>query len=158
MDDSESLSIDLYNHWDAYYPELTKEVMSQDKCDIEPQFMCFCEIYYYLSKIIPKHWTVLDLGCAFAPQCWYFKDHDLYIGVDPGKFKRFKTPNAAFYQGTIKEFVNTETARKLDKETTFGIMSYVPADDYSYFLAKTHLDNIFVYYPSADPIIPKLKK
>lgn len=158
MESIENLSISLYDVWVLRYPEMTKEIMSQDGCDIGPEFMCFCDIYLHLSQIIPKHWTVLDLGCAFAPQSWFFKDHAKYIGVDPGKFKRFKTPNASFYEWTIAKFFNSKSSLKLNKDRTFGIMSHVPADDYSYFLAKAHLSNIFIYYPSQDPIVPKFKK
>lgn len=153
---SDQASLALYEAWIKLDPELTKEVMAQNYCDIEPSFMCFADVYESLAKLIPKHWTVVDFGCAFAPQCLYFKDHEKYIGVDPGKIKRFHTENCNLYNSTIIEWLKETHRDILNLDRSFAIMSYVPADEYSYFLVKTHFKNIFVYYPSEDPI--KLKK
>jgi hypothetical protein len=99
---------------------------------------------------------VFDLGCAYAPQCYYFRNHKKYIGVDIGDVKRFYTPNAEMHQCSIKDFFkNQDMVQSLDFRQTFGIISYVPAKPYDYFLAKNFLENIFVYYPYEDQI--KLK-
>lgn len=154
MSDQESL--DLFESWMKLDPELTKEVMSQNYCDIEPSFMCFADVYESLAKLIPKHWTVVDFGCAFAPQCLYFKDHEKYIGVDPGRMKRFYTENFSLYESTIIEWFTASQIYALNLDRSFAILSYVPADEYSYFLVKTHFKNLFVYYPHGESI--KLKK
>ena len=155
--DEDRKSLVLYDAWIKENPKLTQEVMSQDECDIEPAFMCFAEIYFHLSQMIPKHWTIVDLGCAFAPQCFYFRDHAGYVGIDPGMRVRFRIKNTRLYSMNIKTFIGSEICENMDKERTFAIMSYVPADDYSYFLAKNCFKNMFIYYPSGDPIKLKIR-
>lgn len=147
-----SKSLKLYERWVKRDPILTKKVMSQDRCEIEPEFMCF-EMYEPLSKMIPKHWTIFDIGCAFAPQCLYFKDHKRYVGVDPGELIRFMTPNTGILQSTVKEWIaEWDCPQGINFEESFAIMSYVPADEYSYFLVKTHFKNMFIYYPAGNDV------
>lgn len=76
-----SLSLRLYQNWMKENTALTQKVMHQKNCEIDPEFMGFVDVYYHLSKIIPKHLTVIDIGCCYAPQCLYFKNHHKYIGV-----------------------------------------------------------------------------
>lgn len=144
---TDDLSLVLYDSWMKENPSLTHEVMSQDKCDIEPAFMCFADVYYHLSQIIPKHWTIVDLGCAFAPQCLYFKDHKKYIGVDLHEFKKFSTKNTESFQGSIRKFMADMKYESLNLKETFAIISYVPADSLTYMIVQTTFKNLFVYYP-----------
>lgn len=151
------LSKKLYKDWVQHDPKMTQEILSQDQCDIGPEFMCFAEIYASLARLIPIEWTVIDFGCAFAPQCWYFRKHNRYIGIDPGPMKRFQVDNSSIFIGTIRQALSdTIWIEPINWDRTFGIMSYVPAKEYDYFLVKNHLKNMFVYYPSSDPI--RLKK
>jgi len=64
------------------YHEQYQRVFDQAECDIEPEFLGFITTYYYLSYLIPKHFTIIDFGCAYAPQAYYFINHKKYIGVD----------------------------------------------------------------------------
>jgi hypothetical protein len=149
----EKLSLKLYQDWKKWNPELTEQVMSQETCEIEPTFMCFADIYFHLSKIIPKHWTIVDLGCAFASQCYYFGKHKKYIGVDAGSIKRFYIPGSEMYEMTIKKFIaQKHPISSLNLKETFAIMSYVPADDMSYLDVKMTFENLFIYYPSEEPL------
>lgn len=126
--------------------EQLNAVFAQD-CDIDIEFLGFTAIYQSLAAIIPKHWTVLDLGCAFAPQAWLFKDHAAYIGVDMGDRVRFHAPNTIHYTMTIREFIETKS-QELARESTFAICSYVPpwVDD-NRKLVRENFTNVFVYYP-----------
>jgi hypothetical protein len=146
--DPKILSTKLYHAWKEYDPVLTEAVFLQSECQIDPEFMGFVEIYHHLSQIIPMHWTILDLGCAYAPQCWYFKDHKKYIGVDMSVKKRFTLPNCEQYLSSIRDWFKDLKPPNLNLDMTFGIMSYVPATDYEYFTAKMGLENLFVYYPA----------
>lgn len=121
-------------------------VFAQD-CDIDLEFLGFTQIYKNLSEIIHKHWTIVDLGCAFAPQAWLFKDHASYIGVDMGDRVRFSAPNTIHHVMTIRQFIEQES-HKLDKASTFAICSYVPpwVDD-NRALVRENFTNLFVYYP-----------
>ncbi|MCK5613707.1 hypothetical protein KAR91_68215 [Candidatus Pacearchaeota archaeon] len=124
--------------------ELTR-VLDQDHCDIEPEFLGFVYIYKNLSEIIPKHFTVVDLGCAYAPQAYYFTEHKKYIGIDIFEGERFETENSEHYVMDIKKFCKW---RELDENETFAICNYVPpwhADNMA--LTREYFKNVFTFYP-----------
>ncbi|MEK1908148.1 MAG: hypothetical protein AAAB13_20440 [Pseudomonas sp.] len=126
-------------------------VLSQDECDIDIEFLGFTSVYLALASIIPKHWTVVDLGCAFAPQAFIFKDHAAYIGVDIGDRVRFTAPNTTHHKMKISDFVSKHV-RNLDMDTTFAICSYVPPwHDDNRSLARQTFKNVFTYYPAKTP-------
>lgn len=126
-------------------------VLDAAMCDIAPEFLGFTEIYLHLSEIIPTHFTVVDLGCAYAPQAWLFKDHKAYIGVTLNEIERFHAPNTTHYTMPIREFLDRHLA-DFDQDTTFAICSYVPpwCDD-NMKLARDSFKNVFTYYPAKDP-------
>ena len=131
--------------------EQLHRVFSQDMCDIDTEFLGFTEIYLALSLIIPKHWTIIDLGCAFAPQAFIFRDHKAYIGVDMGDRERFVAPNTTHYVMTISAFIE-QHAPSFDQDTTFAVCSYVPPwHDDNMALARAAFKNVFTYYPSGGP-------
>jgi len=47
----------------------------------------------HLAALIPLHFTVVDLGCAYAAQSYYFRRHWKYIGVDGWAKDRIAAPN-----------------------------------------------------------------
>lgn len=118
------------------------------KVDIDFEFIGFTDIYEALSKIIPKHWTIVDLGCAYNPQCFYFKNHKAYLAIDIPDFtiKRFKTENCQILEMTIQNFIVSPEFENLDLRETFAICSYVP-DDSARNLARQKFPNLYVYYP-----------
>ena len=111
-------------------------------------FMGFTKVYKSLLPIIPKHFTIIDLGCCYAPQSYYFKDYKTYIGVDTLEEERFGTENTIHYRMSIQEFIKMELPMLgLDLKQCFAICSYVP-DDEATKLAREKFPNILVYYPS----------
>lgn len=68
--------------------------------------------------------------------------------MDLGVFDRFEVPGSVMYFSSIKDFFEELYPEDLNLDQTFGIMSYVPADESQYLSAKTKLTNLFVYYPS----------
>lgn len=121
-------------------------VFNQPEVDIDPYFLGFTEIYRNLSEIIPKHWTIIDLGCAFNPQCYYFAKHKKYIAVDLGKSEKFKTDNCTIFEMDIDKFISNHLLDlDLNLNETFAICSYVPT---STELIRKTFKNLFVYYPS----------
>lgn len=129
------------------------EVFNQDRCDIDGEFIGFTDIYESLSKIIPVHFTVVDLGCAYNPQCYYFINHKQYIAVDDNfQLKRFKTPNCTLYNMSINDFILYHLDN-LDLDKTFAICSYVPTNR---DMIRTSFKNLFIYYPSS--VLPKLTR
>lgn len=130
-------------------------VFAYDMCDIDYEFLGFTEIYEHLAAIVPAHWTIVDLGCAFAPQAWLFRDHKAYVGVDLNTPVRFSAPNTKHYEISIEDFVK-EHAADFDQHTTFAICSYVPpwhGDNMK--IARNNFKNVFTYYPAGgrSPII-----
>lgn len=130
-------------------------VFNYAECDIDYEFLGFTEVYESLAAIIPVHWTIVDLGCAFAPQAWIFRDHKAYVGVDLNTPVRFSAPNTTHYEMSIEAFVK-EYGPSFDQHTTFAICSYVPpwhGDNMKF--ARESFKNVFTYYPAGGhfPII-----
>jgi hypothetical protein len=141
--------------------EQADRVFGADRCEISPDFLGFVDIYERLAEIVPPHWTIVDLGCAFAPQLFFFDEHARYFGVDlltPNE-ARFNGPNSVHYHGTIAAFISEWTTAPLaPPETTFAICSYVPpwhGDNRR--LARETFENVFTFYPAGDPwpIVPR---
>lgn len=134
--------------WSSLPTDQIDRVMATDaSCEINPEFLGFVTIYRNLAEVIPRHYTVVDLGCAYAPQSWYFRDHKAYVGVDIMTDVRFATPNTIHHKSTIGEFIDAECPQ-LDLDTTFGICSYVPpwgADNGA--LTRATFRHCFVFYP-----------
>ncbi|SOC40109.1 hypothetical protein SAMN05892877_1077 [Rhizobium subbaraonis] len=130
--------------------EQIDRVLGQHMCDIDPTFLGFTNIYLALASVIPKHWTIVDLGCAYAPQAFIFKDHETYIGVDLGIAKeRFEAGNTTHYTMPIAEFIDKYGA-DFHQETTFAICSYVPPwQNDNMALARGAFKNVFTYYPAS---------
>ena len=126
----------------------------RSECDIDGSFLGFTPIYIALAAIIPLHWTIVDLGCAYAPQAFVFKDHAAYVGVDLGNRERFIAGNTKHYSMTITEFISKHL-EDFDLDTTFAICSYVPPwHNDNLALARQHFKNVFTYYPAKTPGSP----
>ena len=128
--------------------EQMKKVLSQDMCDIDGDFLGFTDVYEHLAAIIPSHWTIIDLGCAYAPQAWIFKDHKEYVGVDISDCVKFAALNTKHLTMSIKDFCEKH-AKEYDQDETFAICSYVPpwgADNMK--ISRHYFKNVFTYYPS----------
>ena len=141
--------------------EQQDRVFGQAVCDIDGEFLGFLDIYEHLAAIIPKHWTIIDLGCAYTPQAFLFRNHFKYIGVDlpwnnsewhpDHKTERFKSDNTVIYEMPIAEFIDKHLC-EFDMKNTFAICSYVPpwgGDNMK--LARDNFTNVFTYYPSSEP-------
>lgn len=129
--------------------ELDRVFKGSASAELDHTFLCFEDIYKSLSAVIPKHWTILDIGCAYAAQAYYFTEHKKYIGVCPNivgdEFIHFQTDNMEFYELTAQEYI-PKYIETLDVERTFAICSYVP-DKEAQSLVRECFPNCFVYYP-----------
>lgn len=132
--------------------EIPKEefnrIMSQDYCELDYTFLGFIEVYKSLLNFVPKHYTIVDLGCYIAAQSYYFKEYKKYIGVDICDLNRFTPNNAEHHYCSIQDFIANKFD-KLDLDTTFAICSYV-SDSNAIKLARETFKNILVYYPARD--------
>jgi hypothetical protein len=126
--------------------EQLDRVLNQAECDIDTEFLGFTDIYEHLAEIIPMHFRVIDLGCAYAPQCFYFTLHMDYTGVDSGNMERFSAHNTSHLTKSIQDFI-AQDLDDYDLDETFAICSYVP-DFEAQTLVRATFPNLFVFYPS----------
>ncbi|MBB5700169.1 hypothetical protein FHS76_000007 [Ochrobactrum daejeonense] len=131
--------------------EQLDRVFNQDMCDIDGSFLGFTNVYMSLAALIPMHWTVIDLGCAYAPQAFIFQNHKAYIGVDGSACERFFASNTTHYECSAGEFIRNH-ANDFDKEQTFAICSYVPNwfGENAIELTRQNFKNVFTFYPAGE--------
>lgn len=128
--------------------EQLNAVFNSEYCDIDAEFLGFTHTYKQLASIIPKHFTVIDLGCAYAAQCYYFAKHKRYIGVDAYPLVQFHTDNTSHYHMSIQKFISDELPKmELDMKRAFAICSYVP-DFEAQKLVRSTFPNVFNFYPA----------
>jgi hypothetical protein len=118
--------------------------------------MCGGATYYYLSRMIPKDWTVIDVGASYGAQSYLFKDHARYIAVEPFRssddwhFEDFKADGTERYQMTAGKFIkDVLPTLNLDLGKTFAICNYVPEwfGENPMELVRQTFRNCYVYYP-----------
>lgn len=135
-----------------------EQMFSYKYCEYEYHFLGFLENYADLKDLIPKNFTIIDVGCYLAIQSEYFKEHNKYIGIQPGFVwdgcdisNHFHgTSNSIFIEDTAKGFVeNFDRYSKLynlDKDKIFVICSAVPA-----FSETALIEQTFPYVRIAYP-------
>lgn len=133
-----------------------KRVMQSDaSAEIDANNMtCGRGTYYMLSKMIPKDWTVIDFGCAYNPQSYFFKEHARHIAIEPPfvdndfHFEFFRAPRTEVLYTTGQLFIKEILPElNLDLDKTFAICNYVPSDDCCKMVRET-FKNCFTFYPA----------
>ena len=130
--------------------ELKRCFLYPENCvNYDYNFFGFLEQYYHLSKIIPKHWTIIDFGCASAFQSVFFDKHKLYFGVDSNTpiEHRYKTENSVNYDCSIEYAINNNYFKDLNLNETFVISNFVPSQCANSQI-RSAFPNLFIYYPS----------
>lgn len=121
--------------------------------EMDASFLCFDDQYREIRDNTSKDKIILDLGCAYAPQSYYFTDFKKYIGVDLpmgfGDEIRFdRTENSEFYIMSIQDFIkDVLPTLPYDLETIVAICNYVPDEQAQQMVIDT-FPNHYVYYPS----------
>ena len=133
--------------------------------ELDYTFLGFEEVYKAATLFVPKNKIILDLGCGYAFQAWYFKDYRKYIGVDvfhgtEDILKILETGNSDFYHMTIQDFIQQYVREEREGfceiklpgmepqsiENVFAICSYVPGE-YVRKLVRETFPYCLVYYP-----------
>lgn len=148
------------------YSLIPQEEMKEKEATLgetSPEFLGFVEIYYYLSKTIPKDWTVIDFGASHNAQAYFFTEHKKYMAVNPISGiiyddGMFCPPNCTIYRMTAGEFIKTID---YPKDHVFAICNFVPNwyDENPSELVRTHFKNCYTFFPereSNDYIIENL--
>ena len=117
--------------------------------DMDFSFLGFEQIYRSILNFVPKKKIIIDLGCAYAPQSYYFTEYSKYIGVDNGITDgiHFQTDNMQFYEMSIQEFCKMITEQHWDLEEAFAVCSYVPDEEARKIVRET-FPYCLVYYPT----------
>ena len=113
-------------------------------------FLGFEEIYKAVTMFVPKSKVIIDCGCAYAFQSWYFRDFRKYIGIDNGLCFAdvLETENSKFYFMSIQYFIkNMFPALGYGLDDVFAICSYVP-DDNAREIVRNFFPHCLVYYPT----------
>lgn len=137
--------------------ELERVLSSDASAEICTEHLCCCtDTYYYLSQMIPKDFTVIDFGCGYNAQSYFFAGHKKFIAVEPSMkeskhfhVEQFKAPNCEMYEMTTGQFL---TKVDYPKEKVFAICNYVPNwywED-SIKLVRQNFRNVFTFYPESD--------
>lgn len=124
-------------------------ILSQYRCELEPDFLGFVDKYYALSMIIPKEATVIDFGCYLAAQSYFFKDHKAYISVDKvTDMQRFQPSNATHYYCRIQNFLTDDCPVPYQSNNLeyFAICNYIP-DPEACRMVRERFQNCFCFYP-----------
>lgn len=135
--------------------EMKRVMMSDASAEIcTDNLMCGGATYYYLSRMIPKDWTVIDVGCAYNPQSYLFQGHKRHIAIEPKwldedfHFEYFQAPNTELLFTTGQEFIENELPKlDLDLDKTFAIVNYVPSGACNLMVRET-FKNVWAYYPA----------
>lgn len=131
-------------------PKEEIEAKQDSMRDLAPKFAGFVDVYYHLSKIIPKDWTVIDFGAGYNAQSYFFTGHKKYIAVNPiSGIKEDNgmlcAPNCEIFRMTTGEFVS-----KVDypKEKVFAICNNVPNwyGENSMRIVHRHFKNCYTFY------------
>jgi hypothetical protein len=133
------------------YPKEFKRVWTQieDHGDIDPTFVGFIDKYRHLSNIIPRNRIIVDIGCAYAFQAYYFRNHRFYVGIDPTpKEDRLQTPNSIHHELLVRSsaYLMGLDYGAASTEPVFAICSYCP-DSRAVKAMKEVFRDCFSFYP-----------
>lgn len=118
--------------------------------ELDYAFLGFEDVYKAVTLFVPKSKVIIDLGCGYAFQSWYFRDYKRYIGVDIATKNEdvLKIENSKFYHMSIQEFVREMYfLTGLRKDEVFAVCSYVP-DDEAQEIVRRFFPYCLVYYPT----------
>lgn len=117
--------------------------------ELDPTFLGFEDVYKAVSTFVQKDKIIIDLGCSYAAQAFYFTDFLGYIGVDCGieDGVHFETANMEFYKMRIQDFCNMVVEKNWNLQNVFAVCSYVPDKEARKIVKKT-FPYCLVYYPS----------
>lgn len=162
----EKLTSSLLAKISAEYPQEYQRFWERLKhpdsiIDIDQSFVGFIDIYFFLSQIIPKDRVVFDVGCAYAFQSYYFRDHLLYVGIDGGNPEdRLKLPGTEHTfecVHCISDLIKIRDKFTPKDAASFAICSYVPGANVNK-LTQSVFDDCFTYYPRNDSASKELAK
>ena len=128
------------------------ETSETASAELNYTFLGFEDIYKSVTLFVPKGGIIIDFGCGYAFQSWYFKDYRKYIGVDVSPVGKdvldiLETGNSEFYHMSIQDFIMNEFPNMgYEPKKVFAICSYVPDTEAQRIVRET-FPHCLVYYP-----------
>ena len=122
---------------------------SHASAELDYTFLCFEDIYLKALEVITSDTVVIDLGCAYATQSWFFKDCKKYIGIDCAGDEKsvIHTKNSEYYFMDIQKFIRERLPiLDIDLDNVFAVCSAVPDDEARQMVLETFPYHL-VYYP-----------
>lgn len=116
--------------------------------EMDCEFFCFEDVYKKVKEHCTQDTVVIDLGCSYMAQSYWFTDCKKYIGVDlPFKNNvRFESNNSELYLMSGQEFINKVfPTLDLDMENVIAICSYVPDKELQQMVSDTFKYNYVRY-------------
>lgn len=113
----------MKNPYDALFEMIPKKEMknalSQDYCELEPDFLCFAENYACVADFVPHDYAILDFGSYMMAQAYFFKDFTGgYWGIDnygkSGLFRGLKPFSLEGCRNKAIPMVNTSIQEALE--------------------------------------------
>lgn len=120
--------------------------------EIDSTFLCFDDEYKFVLEHTNPSDIIIDLGCAYNAQCWYFKNYQRYIAVDLPMFDdvRFNSGNVEFFIMSIQKFIKEELPKlHLDLNNVVAVCNAVPDKEAQKLVEKT-FPRHFVAYPGQE--------
>ena len=128
--------------------DVIEEIFSQEG-QKEYDFVGYMNLYKTLAAVTDLNMIIVDIGCYLAPQCYLFKNHRQYIGVDDCELKRFACDNTEHYCGDVRDFLNDYSFDLMPEEIKnqyFIICAY----DINIFIQNrinNTFENVIICYP-----------
>lgn len=119
--------------------------------EMDMSFLCFEDQYEEVLANTTPDTIIIDIGCSYDAQCFYFTNYDRYIAVDlparePFDDVRFDNGNVEFYAMTGQQFIKEVLPTlNLDLNNVVAICNYVPSGELNKMVRDT-FPNHYVYY------------
>ena len=140
--------------WSMIPKEEAQRVFNCGYCDLGGDFLGFIDTYYHISRLLDDRYTIIDFGCAFAPQSYFFRNFKKYIGIDAMCDTFFRQNevggNCEYYPHTdISQWLaDTYPHLLLNRRECFAIMNYVPdMSERRLNDVKKVFPNMYSFYP-----------
>lgn len=116
--------------------------------DMDFTFLCFEDIYIKVKQFCSEETIILDFGCAYAAQSYWFLDCKKYIGIDLPFYNnvKFRTNNSEIYLMSGQDFIKNELPKlNINQENIVAVCSYVPDEELQKMVSGTFKYNYVQY-------------
>ena len=116
--------------------------------EMDLSFLCFEEVYERVSKFCNKETIILDFGCSYAAQSYWFTHCKKYIGIDLPFYNnvKFRTNNSEIYLMSGQDFIKNELPKlNINQENIVAVCSYVPDEELQKMVSETFKYNYVQY-------------